>query len=269
MQVLLINPPPFQVVEPYYDTPPYPRNGLAHLAGYVRERTSHSIDVLDCKYDQLNYAEALAKIEEYCPDVVGVGAFTNEIKPAAEMCRLVKESKPQTVTVIGGVHVTALVEETLREFPIFDYAVKGEGEITFSELLEWVESDFAGRLPQGVGRIDREGVYKFGGERALIFDQDNLPFPAWDLFRPAEEYILHTSRGCPFACPFCMNPNGRRIRARSPENVLGELRYLFEIAKPKTILFGDEIFTLQRDRVVSILQQIIDEGFSEKFRWSK
>ncbi len=187
MKVLLVNPPPFQIAEPYYDTPPYPRNGLAHLAGYIRGRTDHSIDVLDCKYDKVGYQDALVRIKSINPDVVGVGAFTNEVKPASKMCALVKNQDPNVITIIGGVHVTALPEETLREFPSFDYGVKGEGEMSFAELLSYLGLGGGGDLPRGVCRIDEEGNYKFGGERGLIFNQDDLPLPAWDLFRPEEE----------------------------------------------------------------------------------
>ena len=267
MRLLLVNPPPFQIVEPYYDTPPYPRTGLAHLAGYVREKTTHDVAVLDCKYEQLGYTEALERIEKFKPDVVGFGAFTNEIKPAAKLAELLKRSNNSSITVVGGVHVTALPEATLREFPSFDFGVLGEGELTLAELLDFLTQGGSEKLPAGVSRIDSDGQYCHGGSRSLIYEQDELPLPAWDLFEPAEEYILHTSRGCPYNCNFCMNPNGRKVRARSPENVIQELNNIHAFAKPKTIMFGDEIFTLQQPRVTQLLNQMISEGFHKKFRW--
>lgn len=91
--------------------------------------------------------------------------------------------------------------------------------------------------------------------------------PAWDLFRPATEYVIHTSRGCPYNCPFCMNPNGRRVRPRSPEKVVQELEWLYNYAKPSAVFIGDEIFTVPRTRAIQICRAMIDAGLHRKIKW--
>jgi len=52
--VLLVNPPPYNIAEPYYDTPEYPRTALAYLAGYLRSRAIE-VGVLDCNYDRIGF----------------------------------------------------------------------------------------------------------------------------------------------------------------------------------------------------------------------
>ena len=266
MRVLLVNPPPYRIVEPYYDTPPYPRTGIAYLAGYLRSK-GVDVHVLDCKFDRLSMEQGMDEVRRLEPDVVGLGAFTNEIIPAADFAKAVKAWRPRTVTVIGSVHVSAIPEGTLREFPQFDYGVVGEGEQTFHEFLQNLGDAAALAKTRGVCFLDKNGGFVFAGDRPRILDQDSLPFPAWDLFKPAREYILHTERGCPFACNFCMNPNGRIVRSRTPENVLEEVAWLSKIREPKRILFGDEIFTIDRDRAARILELLIAGGYHKKLSW--
>lgn len=266
MKILLVNPPPYQVVEPYYDRPPYPRTGIAYLAGYLRSKNL-DVSVLDCKFDQLSLEEGMERVKTLAPDIVGFGAFTNEIVQAADFALAVKQYNPKIITLIGSAHVTAIPEETMREFPQFDYGVVGEGEETLHELVRNLGDQEALSRTQGVCFLDENKEFIFAGERPRILDQNALPFPAWDMFRPAGEYILHTERGCPFACHFCANPNGRIVRSRSPDNVLGEIQWLTNIRNPKRILFGDEIFTIDRERAAGIFRLLIAHKFNKQFSW--
>lgn len=266
MRILLVNPPPYKIIEPLYDTPIYPRTSIAYLAGYLRKKNV-DVHVLDCKFDRIGFEGGLDFIKKIQPDVVGFTAFTNEIKQASRFAKFVKTYDPKIITIVGSVHVSALPERTLREFPEFDFGVVGEGEETLHELITCLGngSDLS-KIP-GVCFLDSEGCFVYGGERLKIADQDSLPFPAWDMFRPAEEYLLHSSRGCPYACGFCMNPGGRQVRARSTENVLNEIQWLVDTMRPKSIWFGDEIFTIQRERTMAISRGIIDRGFHKILHW--
>lgn len=266
MRVLLVNAPRYRIQEPYYDTPPFPRSTLAFLAAYVRE-AGVDVQVLDCKFDRLGYDEAMKRVEAVNPDLVGFTAFTNEIIQAGRLAARVKAWRPDIKTVVGGVHLTALPERTLREFPQFDYGVTGEGEETLLALIRCRERGAEPDGIPGVCLLDRDGAYRHGGDRPAIVDQDALPMPAWDLFRPAKEYVIHTSRGCAYHCPFCMNPNGRRIRPRSPKKVIQELEWLYNYARPAALFIGDEIFTIPRSRAAAICRMMIDAGLHKKIKW--
>ena len=222
---------------------------------------------MDSRLEGLDYGRTLERIEDFRPDVVGFTAFTEQIKDAARMAKLVKDRLPDAVTVIGGVHVTALPRETLVEFPEFDLAVYGEGEVTFAELCLALDS---GRDVSGIdGLAWREsGQVRLTNPRARLLDLDALPFPAWDLLPPARLYYVQTLRGCPFACKFCLNSNGRAVRARSVENVLAELEWIVTAWEPDAIYFGDEIFTVDFDRAKAILKGVIDRDIHDRVEWS-
>jgi anaerobic magnesium-protoporphyrin IX monomethyl ester cyclase len=265
MRVLLVNSPPYQVREPFYDKPPYPRTALACLAGHLR-RSDVDVGVLDCKFDRLEYHQAMDRIRDYSPDLVGFTAFTNEIIQAGRLAMMVKQWRPSALTVIGGVHVSALPERTMREFPQFDYAVLNEGEQSLLELVRSFETGADPLTVPGVAGLDSQGQCVFAGTRKRIEPLDLVMPPAWDLFRPASEYFLQTSRGCPFHCPFCMNPNGRKVRPVSVGRVLDEIESL-AAAGATTLHFGDEIFTVNRERTVALCQGMIDRGINRMVRW--
>jgi radical SAM superfamily enzyme YgiQ (UPF0313 family) len=265
LKLLLVNPPAPQIVEPHYDRPDFPRTALAFLAGHVRDRCSQFVDIeiMDCKFDRLSEKEAISRIVKISPDVIGFTAMTNEIKSAANLCSLLKHTLTFT-SIVGGVHYTALPEETLLEFPCFDYGVAGEAEEVFCELLLSINNESIIKIP-GVGSLINK---KFTGskEAQKIFDQNTIN-PAWDMFRPAKEYLIQSSRGCPFACEFCMNPGGRVVRPRSVETTIKELKWLAENMKPESIYFGDEIFTVNQKRAELICDGIISENLHNSFSW--
>jgi len=266
MKILLINPPVFRVDEPWYDTPPFVRTGLAYIAGYIRQFPEFEVKIIDCKYERLGFEETLERVLEFNPDVVGMGAFTNEIKPAAHLAALIKKQIPKTVIVAGGVHLTAIPERTLDEFSEFDIGVVGEGEITFYELCYALK--YKKTLHDISGLVFRDkGKNIVTPPRERVLDQDSIPFPAWDLLPSADKYVVMSLRGCPFNCIFCMNPNGRIARTRSIDSVIEELELIADTYGPKEIMFGDELFSVDMDRTKILLNEMIKHGLHKKLRW--
>lgn len=265
-KVVLVNPPPFEILEPEYDTPRFGRPGLAYLAGYLRQREGYSVDIIDAKFERLGFESTLQRTLQKNPDLVGFGAFTCEVRPAAYLANRIKRLNPKIFTVIGGVHVTAIPEQTLQEFPQFDFGVYGEGEVTFSELCEALRNRRVLEDIRGLA-VRRENEIVLNPPRERIADQDTIPFPAWDLLPRAEEYILMTQRGCPFNCLFCMNPNGRVARPRSIQNFMEELEMVLNRYRPKEIRFGDELFSVNMDRTHQLLDAMIGAGVHRRVRW--
>ena len=264
-RVLLNNPPS---TEPYSRGRAFGCTGLAHVAGYLRRAADCEIAIVDSPLEGLDFERTLERIEDFRPDVVGFTAFTEQIKAAARMAQIVRDRLPGAVTVVGGVHATALPRETLVEFPEFDMAVYGEGEITFSELCRALDSGGDVSGIDGLAWRESGGEVRLANPRERLLDLDALPLPAWDLLPRAPHYFVQTIRGCPLACKFCMNPNGKAVRARSVENVLAELEWIIAAWEPSAIHFGDEIFTIDLDRAKAILKAMIDRGVHDRIEWT-
>jgi anaerobic magnesium-protoporphyrin IX monomethyl ester cyclase len=264
--VCLINPPVLAVLEPWYDQPDFGRTGLAYLAGYLRQFQGYDIHIIDAKFERLNFKQVEERVLTIKPDLIGFTAFTNEIRPAAYQAAMIKKILPDTITVVGGVHVTALPEQTLLEFPSFDIGVVGEGEITLYELCEMIRNQKGLTNVKGlVLRLDNKIIQTPDRER--IFNQDSIPFPAWDLLPPAKTYYVQSIRGCPYNCLFCMNPNGKVARKRSVDNVISELKLIIFNYRPQRISFGDELFSVDMIRTHALLDAMIAHQIGGMVRW--
>ncbi len=265
MRVLLVNPPPYQHVDEY-DTPNFTRLGLACLAGALRAKSDATVEIVDAKFERLGYDAVRDRIQAFSPDLVGLTAFTNEIKPAAQVAAIAKELSPTIKTVVGGVHAGVLPEQTLDEFPAFDIVAIGEGEWTMVGLANALASGSA------LGDVDglclrEDGGTKRTAPRQQTVDLDEFPLPAWDLLPHSERYLFMTQRGCAYNCNFCANPNGRLVRTRSVDHVMAELEQI--IARGgKELYIGDELFTAEPKRTHRLLDAMIAADIGSKLRWS-
>jgi radical SAM superfamily enzyme YgiQ (UPF0313 family) len=257
MKVTLVNPPPTQVVEAH-DVPQYPHAGLGYLSAFLKLRGVDCL-MIDGKLERLTPDAVAERILSDHSNFVGITAMTNDIINAANLAQIIKSRDPQIVTIVGGVHATALPERTLHEFDDFDFLVHGEGELTLFELLDVVTK---GRNLNEVDGISfrNNGNIIATSQRSKVENLDDLPFPDYSNFPRCSEYHVITSRGCPYKCIFCMSPYGReKIRERSPQNVIEELKGLQRF-RPKWIKLNDETFGFNRPRAIELLDLIVENG---------
>lgn len=249
-----------------------PPLGLCYLAG-VTMKNNFETSIVDSLPLGLNFKETVNEIIKQRPKYVGITAVTISIGNAARLALMLKEKDRNLVIIIGGPHVTAVPEQTLKKFPQFDIGVISEGEITIVELLSALENNENLRLVKGI--IFRENGNLYSTERReFIKDLDTLPFPAWDLlpditkyYQPAADSLaklpstsLVTSRGCYGKCTFCdQSVFGNRCRANSAEYVMRMIKHLYYDYGIKDIHIFDDNFTLFRPRLKELCNMIIDE----------
>lgn len=258
MKVVLVNPPVRQSFEIQsalgLNAPPL---GLAYI-GAVLERDGYDVTIIDAPISCESQEGVIKKLQSIKPYVIGVTSMTPNIGDAVSLITKIKQKMPDSVTVLGGCHITFMPEETMTTCPAIDVGVIGEGEVTMLELVRSIES---GRPLDAVDGA----VIRVGGKirrtrpRRLIEDLDTLPFPARHLL-PMEKYTalgertpignVITSRGCPFRCIFCASSRlyGNTFRARSAENVLEEVSELVDKYRINFIEFVDDTFTINKKR---------------------
>jgi anaerobic magnesium-protoporphyrin IX monomethyl ester cyclase len=78
---------------------------------------------------------------------------------------------------------------------------------------------------------------------------------------------VFSSRGCPYHCIYCHKIFGRRFRARSPENVLEEIKLLYQRYRIREIHFEDDCFNLDVKRAKRILDLLIESGMDLSIRF--
>ncbi len=276
MKIMLILPPSKFVLKDKLGITSIPL-GLAYLASFI-ERDNHKVRIIDSPTLRYKIQDVKAEIKKFSPHLVGITATTSGIYDAYEVAKITKEVNPGIKVVIGGPHVTFTAKETLTECPFIDVVVRGEGEETFRELVNFFESSSEGPLSlEGIKGITfrRDNKIIQTDTHPLIKDLDNIPFPAYHLL-PMDKYTLEgkkfatimTSRGCPFSCIFCSSSQlfGKTWRARSPENVIEEIKLLKNKYGVKEIEFLDDTFTLNKKRAEKICELLIKEKLN--ISWS-
>lgn len=212
------------------------------------------------------------------PDVVGVTALSPSYPSALRACEIVKEELPGCITVIGGPHPNALPVEVASE-PQVDAAVFGEGEGPLTDILDAVRQ---GRTIVGLGGVaarDPGGRVVKGPPGRKIEDLDGLGWPAKGLLydphglvKRDNHGLVMFSRGCPYKCEFCASPTlwSYQVRFRSPADMADEMYATYKTYDTRYFSFEDDTFTLNRKRIMALLDEIIARGLPKVpgFRWT-
>jgi anaerobic magnesium-protoporphyrin IX monomethyl ester cyclase len=248
-----------------------PSLGLGYIAS-VLEKEAIRVRIVDTEAEEISLEEFPKRLrgENYRYEFIGITAVSSTINTALKMARICKQAFQKSKIVLGGVHPTVLPEEVLaNEF--VDYVIRGEGEYSFLELAE------GKKVNEILGlSYKRNGDIVHNLLREPIEDLDALPFPAYHLM-PIKRYHptpglykrlpgigIIGSRGCPFKCTYCASqsiwPSGKKVRFRSAENILEEIKFLIRNFEIKEIFFHDDMFTARRSLVSALCEKIINGG---------
>ncbi len=271
MKIMLVNPPTTSEIKSVLGVNGVPL-GLVYLASVARNE-GHEVRFLDASAENLDLRSIKNRIKDFYPDLVGITATTPAFYDACDVARISKDLNEDVITVIGGPHVTFVPRYTLKKCPYLDIVVRGEGEITFKELLSVLKGPNRNleSLSNVLGLTYRrkDGKIVQNPPRPLIPNIDDLPIPSFDLIN-WDEYrygklrygVIMTSRGCPFDCVFCSSSLqfGKRWRGHSVERVIKEIKILYDDFNIREIEFLDDTFTLNRKRAQQISDEIVKEG---------
>ncbi|MFC1988644.1 B12-binding domain-containing radical SAM protein [Chloroflexota bacterium] len=290
-KILLIEPPFYRLFKDTYSLDRYPLS-LGYLAGTIRKETNWSVMAYNSEfYPQSetvkvsylagagfdNYLKNLKElsgqlwreikstIAEYKPTVVGISAKSQTFASACIVAKLAKEINRQTVVIMGGPHPSMMGADLLNVKEI-DIGVQGEGENTIVELLDAIENEKNFDSIQGIV-FRKDGQVIENPSREYIKDLDSICFPhesAPEVLKDYEQYPLtafrniFATRGCPYNCSFCGSHKmwSRKVRFRSPENVIEEIKGLQKKGL-RSIHFDDDTFGVTRQYIVDLCSALI------------
>jgi anaerobic magnesium-protoporphyrin IX monomethyl ester cyclase len=260
LKITLVNPP---YPPNAHSHPPFIPLGLAYL-GAVAEQVGHSVTVIDCQGERLNYESFRQRIAGVPSDVVGVTSTTLLYNSAKTIMEVAKEVHPNAVNMIGGSHVSFWDENALKETKAFDLIVRKEGELTFLELLGRIQANKGFEDVLGTTVRTKNGIQR-NEDRPFLHDLDSLPSPAYHLL-PLDSYHrmgktifpIVTSRGCVQWCDFCSTVRmfGRGYRVRSPKKVVDDMEMLHSKYGESQFTFYDDAFTINRNHTLEMCADI-------------
>lgn len=229
--------------------------GVKYLAAVV-ERQGGEVDTFEPALSGLEDHDIVAALLAKPYDLIGFSVMFDSALPGVE--RLVRALRAAgcSAHLTAGGHVPSFNHhDMLATMPGLDTVVRFEGECTLLELLEHLDRPAAWRSIRGLVYRGPAGIAT-NSPRDLIADLDSLPYPRRDatsrhLGDP--HFFVITTRGCPFTCTFCSvpafykEPRGRAWRARSVDNVIGELDQLVRDWGATAISFLDDEFLVGRN----------------------
>ena len=182
---------------------------------------------------------AITEDEWEWADVVIMSAM---IVQKSDMIDQIREAKRRGKRVaVGGPYPTSMPEDMDAEG--VDYLILDEGEVTLPMFVEAIANGAT------------SGVFRSDGEKP---DVTTTPVPRFDLLEldAYDSMSIQFSRGCPFQCEFCdiIILYGRKPRTKTPDQLLKELDYLYEIGWRRSIFMVDDNFIGNKRNVKLLLK---------------
>lgn len=267
MNVLLLSMP-----DSFEHMPPVairmPNGALTSLAGNVDEH--HRVAVADLILNHHRVRETVNQLcHEFNPDVVGLSVMTFQRRTAHRIIDIARALKPDVKIVVGG-YDPSLAPEAYEGMGV-DYIVRGEGEVTFRELLRALET--GGGFENIGGLSHREGDRWLHNPARPVhrLEDDDIRLPK-RAARVLQGYtllgrqvdVVETSRGCTYDCSFCsiIEMRGRNFHTYTFDRVLRDIRDARDHGA-RTIFLVDDNITLNVHRFEALCHAIIDAGLNK------
>ena len=287
-KVMLIEPPFYRLYHDQYCLVKYPL-ALGYLSGSVIKNTGWQVQTYNADFNVKKKAfdpdndyisgkgfkrylssikdytypiweEVKKSIEEYDPSVIGISAKTQNFISATIVAKIAKQINPDIKIILGGVHSTMNGSKVLDCNDI-DFLAIGEGENTIVELLYALEKEKDLSSVSGIV-FRKNGKIINNKPRSYVENLDSLDFPltnAPKVLKDFDKYpkgafgYVFASRGCPYACTFCESKSmwTRKVRYRSPENVVAELK-LMEKFGINRVNFDDDTFGISKKNIKAL-----------------
>jgi anaerobic magnesium-protoporphyrin IX monomethyl ester cyclase len=267
MNVLLLSMPDY-----FEHMPPVavrmPNGALTSLAGNVDEH--HRVAVVDLILSHTRVRETLNRLfHEFDPRLVGLSVMTFQRRTAQRIIDLARALKPGAKIAVGG-YDPSLAAEAYERMGV-DYIVRGEGEVTFRELLRALER--GGGFESICGLSYRKGdrwlhnparpVHRLEDGEIRLPNRGARILRGYTLLGRQVD-VVETSRGCTYDCSFCsiIEMRGRNFHTYSLERVLQDIRDARDHGA-RTIFLVDDNITLNVRRFEDLCTAIIESGLNQ------
>lgn len=251
--------------------------GLSYISAYARQ-SGLIVEIIDGYIAPEKYDYFLENVENVDYLLIGFTIYPETLRRVAKDVKKLRNRNINIHVTIGNHLATLCGEIILSEFSQFDSAIKGEGEITFTELAIAIKEN------QSFSNI-KSLIYKNENKivsnpsRPNVLNLDTIPFPSRDTLALVLEAgncpLIYSSRGCHVKCSFCSVHNFFNAtynggwRYRTAKNVVDEMEMLFHNYHVKEFAFADEQFMGNGITGINRAIEIADEIINRKldFRW--
>jgi anaerobic magnesium-protoporphyrin IX monomethyl ester cyclase len=272
MKVLLFNPPRVngipvireercEITERSSVLPPY---SLLQIAS-ILIADGNEVKLIDANGLNLNFKQVNDEIRSAEYDVLIFRFTPTTFDSDNRIAAISKINHPKAFTAGICWTLRTVPESVLQSSPYLDFYIMHEYETVAPNLVSALALSNNVSSVQGIAYRSGKEIHTNSPAEPLP-NWDSLPLPAYDLLTSLNDYFINTrhgspftiiygSKGCPYSCIYCTERN-TRLKNRSAENILNELRYLKKKFGIKTVSFFDETFTLDPERASAIAEGI-------------
>ncbi len=247
-----------------------PNGALCSLAGNLDSH--HKVAVADLILVQHKVRETVEQlVRQHNPDIVGLSVMTFQRKTALQIVALIRSLCPQVRMVVGGYDPSLAPNAYMKDTDRIDYIVRGEGEITFRELLRAIENGCGFEKILGLSYRAENGWHDNPSRPVHTLEDNEIRLPNRDA-RVLNGYtmmgrvidVIETSRGCTFDCGFCsiIEMRGRNFHTYSFDRVIADIRDAHDHGA-RAIFIVDDNISLNIKRFEALCQAIIDAGLND------
>lgn len=281
MNVLLLNHPVKQVLEAEaFQTindaaGRYLPLGLLALATYLRRvAPEHTVRVVDCVLEDIDYPALAAELTAFRPAVVGITTYLHSLRDLRRTLAMIRQLLPESAICLGGANTRHYAEEMLA-YPEVNAVIRGDGEQAFAAYVACRHDD---RPPHDIrGLLFKEGeLIRRGGDPdeslslgvVPVIDRTLVDYRrSYSSLSPSKRFTtLFRSRGCPYRCGFCMVTE-KRLRVRPVEHVIAEIRDCHDRLGLDSFMFMDDVFNCGGESLRAFLAELRDV-FHGRIHWS-
>jgi len=208
-----------------------------------------------------------AEIYRENANIVAFSTYIWNVGETLAAARRLKQVMEEVTIILGGPEVTFDSIKLMEDYPFIDYIVRGEGEITFRELMKYLV-ECKGEAEDIRGITYRRGSRVIvNPDRPFIENLDIIPFP-YSTDENLENKIIYyeASRGCPYQCQYCLSSTIKGVRFFSIERVKNDLEKLINLGV-KQVKFVDRTFNCNARFAAQIFRFLIEKGGQTGFHF--
>ncbi len=243
----------------------YPPLGLETVAAALAPFCEH-MDIVDLRHESGVTSDFVKPETDLIAVSINWGRNTDFVRAQMDMI------PDDCLTIVGGRHATEAPEQWLKDYPNIKILVRGDGDEAIEEIARGLPlEDIAGISYWRDSKIIHNANRKYRNIRNDIYPNRKLRRYRYSIDIEGAGTGVYTdsvsgSRGCPFKCEFCsfnLNPWGekRPYSSRSAESVVDEL----ESIDAKLVIFTDDCFNHEMDRVAEICKLILERGIKKRY----
>ena len=231
---------------------------LRYLTKFNDNAKKHNLTTMEFTINQrLDFiADELFRAK---PDVILFSCYIWNVDMLKSLCQLLKKIMPNCIIGFGGPEVSYEAETFLRENKAVDLIMRGEGELVFSQYLDYLDFGIPSSLYDIKSMTFRDGDRIVSTMQQEPLDLSLLPFPYEEDFHDVENQIIYyeSSRGCPYSCGYCLSSIEKGVRFVPLEKVYTALQKFLD-HKVRQVKFIDRTFNCKKSHAMGIWRYLAE-----------